>query len=263
MNEDTKEKQMHSNHRNRMKNIFIENGFDSFSDIQKLEFLLFFAIPQKDVNPIAHRLLDEYGTLQRVFATDFQDLTKIKGVGKHTALLLKTYQSVLQEDFTKNKDIVLLRSAETKDYCFNLLKNAPVEEFYVLCFDETFKLLKVKRLNRGSSTKVNVTIKEITQLCFAQKATQIVITHNHPSGNATFSDDDLYITHTILCNGLLNEIRLIDHILVTPTGAHSLAEKGVINQLEKTAMSRMNVNPDFLLRISSAPVKYIIDKQEN
>lgn len=260
MNEDTKEKQMHSNHRNRMKNIFLENGFDSFTEIQKLEFLLFFAIPQKDVNPIAHRLLDEFGSLQRVLATDFQDLINIKGVGKHTALLLKTFQAVLEENLNSTDETILKHSTETRKYCFNLLKNSTVEEFYVLCMDERCKLLKVKKLNRGSATSVNININEITKLCFTHKATQIVITHNHPSGNAEFSDNDLTMTNSILCNGLLNEIQLVDHILVTPTQTVSLAEKGLIASLEKNIVSHMNVSADFLKRLSSSRTKYIVDK---
>ena len=262
MKEDTKEKQMHSNHRNRMKNIFVEHGFDSFTEIQKLEFLLFFAIPQKDVNPIAHRLLDEYGSLQRVLAADFQDLVNIKGVGKHTALMLKSYQAVLQENLNSTDEIVLKHSTEMKKYCYNLLKNASVEEFYILCLDERCKLLKVKRLNRGSTTAVNININEITKLCFSQKSSQIVIAHNHPSGNSEFSDNDLTMTNSILCNGLLNEIKLVDHILVTPKGAYSLAEKGIITQLEKNIVSHMNVSADFLLRLSSSKTKYIIDKEK-
>ncbi len=70
---------LHINHRTRMKETFIEHGFDTFTDIQKLEFILFFAIPQKDVNPIAHKLLNEFGTIDKVLSASYDDLIKIDG----------------------------------------------------------------------------------------------------------------------------------------------------------------------------------------
>lgn len=242
-----------------MKNIFVENKFDAFTEVQKLEFILFFSIPQKDVNPLAHKLLDEFGSLQHVLSASFEDLTKIDGVGKHTALLLKTFDAVSKEKPVTAKTFKLASSDLAKEYCHQLLCRSSIEEFYVVCMDETHKILKVKKLSDGSANKVNVSISEITKLCFACNATEIVICHNHPSGNDQFSDDDVALTHNIMCNCVLNDIRLIDHVLVTPEKAFSLANQGVIDAIEANIVKHMNISPVMRKRISAPSAPYVID----
>ena len=125
--------------------------------------------------------------------------------------------------------------------------------------DETHKILKTKKINTGSANRVNITISTITKTCFACNATEIIISHNHPNGNNQFSDDDLTLTHNIMCNCLLNDIRLIDHILVTPTKAYSLTNQGVIDAIEKTIVKHMNISPTMQKRISAPKIEYVID----
>ena len=261
MKENTKEKQIHQNHRNRMKNNFVENGFSGFSEVQKLEFILFFAIPQKDVNPLSHKLLDKFGSLDGVLSASFEQLLQVDGVGKHTALLLKTFRAVADEKPKTDSLLDLGSTKQAKDYCFRLLSGSGLEEFYVLCLDENNKLLKAKRLSSGTKTKVAIEIATITKLCFDYGATKIIITHNHPSGNAHFSDDDLHLTHNIMCSCLLNEISLIDHILVTPETTLSLAATGNIKTLEQTAIKRVNLDQATILRLSSPTKSYIINTE--
>ena len=262
MKENTKEKQIHQNHRNRMKNIFIENGFSGFSEVQKLEFLLFFAIPQKDVNPLSHKLLDKFGSLDGVLSAHFEDLLKIDGVGKHTALLLKTFKAVATEKPTTSGLVSLGSTREVKDFCFNILNNCQFEEFYVFCLDENNKLLKMKKLSSGTKVKVAIEIADIMKLCFTYNSTKIIIAHNHPRGNLNFSDEDLHLTHNIMCSCILNEIDLIDHILVSPEGSKSLAALGHIERIRQTALKRINLDQASLLRLSSPKNPYIINTKD-
>lgn len=242
-----------------MKNIFVENGFSGFSEVQKLEFILFFAIPQKDVNPLSHKLLDTFGSLDNVLSADFEELLKVDGVGKHTALLLKTFRAVADEKPTVSSSVKISSSNVAKNYCFNLLKNAQFEEFYLLCLDENNKLVKTKRLSSGSKTKVPVEIQDIMKLCFNYNATKIIIAHNHPGGNNNFSDEDIHLTHNIMCSCLLNDIELIEHILVTPEGAYSMAAKGNIEMIKQMALKRVRLDGAAISRLNSPKVPYIID----
>lgn len=258
MKEVSKEKQMHSNHRSRMKNIFVDNGFAAFSEVQKLEFLLFFAIPQKDVNPLAHKLLDKFGSLTNVLAASFEELMTVDGVGKHTALMLKTYFAVSQEKPDTKNMTILENSSFAKQFCYNLLKNSKNEEFYVVCLDDRHRILKYKKLNTGSASKVKITIAEITKLGFSMNASEIIVAHNHPSGNAKFSDEDIALTHSIACNCILNELRMIDHILVTPDKAYSLSEQGTMKVIELAAVKHMNVSAETFARICSSKTPYVV-----
>lgn len=242
-----------------MKETFLEHEFDSFSDVQKLEFILFFAIPQKDVNPIAHRLLNEFGSLSKVFAASYEDLIKVEGVGSHTAIMLKTYKaiSLAKTSLTSVKNLSSVSA--TMQYCNNLLKDATVEEFYVICLDEQNKVIKHKRMNTGRMSSVHIEIHDIMKFIYSQQATSIIIAHNHPSGNAIFSDEDLMLTHNIMASCLLSEVRLIDHILVAGNTQISMARQGTIAKIQDAVVKRFVISDNMLNKIKSPTIPYIID----
>ena len=79
---------IHSGHRERLKERFLKEGLDNFTEVQTLELLLFYAIARRDTNPVAHRLLDRFGSLSRVLEASTEDLKKVPGVSDHTAALL-------------------------------------------------------------------------------------------------------------------------------------------------------------------------------
>ncbi len=249
---------IHKNHRDRMKETFLSFGFDAFSDVQKLEFMLFFSIPREDVNPLAHRLSEKYHTIERVLAANYQDLLKMKGVGKHTATLLKTFGEVRQLNTVDENSLIFVNTDYSLSYFYKILRYAPVEEFYVLCLNSANKVLKIKRLNMGSSHKVTVHIRDITQLAMSMGATKIVVAHNHPDGQDTFSPDDLHFTNNIIVNCLLNNIELIDHILVTPDKAISLRETGLLISLVDHALSKLNMKRTIPYDPSCPYVEYIV-----
>ncbi len=236
-----KNDQIHKNHRNRMKNTFLEHGFTTFTEIQKLEFMLFFAIPQKDVNPLAHALLAEFGSLNKVLSADFENLLKIDGVGTHTALLLKTFKAVAAEVPTLEPLTKISGSLVAKEYCYHLMRHSDVEDFYVICLNDVNKILKTKKINSGTANKVHVEISEITKVIITNKATKVIVAHNHPSGSMEFSDDDMHITNNIMCNCLLNDVELIDHVLVSPTEVMSLAEDGRLDFVKNTCVNSLNL----------------------
>ena len=78
----------HKGHRERLKNRFLGTGLDSFTDVQALELLLFYAIPMKDTNPIAHALLNRFGSLSQVLDAPVEELKKVPGISDHAAVLL-------------------------------------------------------------------------------------------------------------------------------------------------------------------------------
>ena len=260
MKEITKEKSVHINHRNRMKNIFVEHGFSAFTEVQKLEFILFFAIPQKDTNPIAHKLLDEFGSIKNVISANFSDLVKVDGIGTHAALLLKSYKALLSDQNLASNLKKIGSSTEAKQYMFEILRNSNVEEFYVVCLDEDNKIIKTKKINSGSANKVGVEIRDITSIAFSCNSSKIIIAHNHPSNNCNFSDEDLAFTHSIMCSCLLNDILLVDHVLVTPTNVRSLAESKVFEAIQDRAIKKVNLSSKDIAALFSPKTPYVVIK---
>lgn len=236
-----KKVQIHKNHRNRMKELFTEHGFDAFTEIQKLEFLLYFAIPQKDTNPLAHKLLDEFGSLNNVLCADYNHLIKVDGIGSHAATLIKMVRAVCLEQELVQDRIKLINSELARKYCYKLLNKANVEEFYLICLDNSNRIIKTIRLGRGSVNKVHIEIRKITDAFFKHNAAKIIVAHNHPSGNLEFSMEDVHFTHSILCSCILNDVELTDHILVTNENAISMFDSRHIEALHNRLLGTLNI----------------------
>lgn len=236
-----KKEQIHKNHRDRMKELFIKNGFGGFSEIQKLEFMLYFAVPQKDTNPLAHRLLDEFGSLNAVLSADYNRLIKISGVGKHVATLLKTYRAVCLEQDVLNDRIKLTDSDIARRYCYQLLHKSTVEEFFVICLDNANRVINTTKIASGSVSKVRIDIRKITDEFFKHNAAKIIVAHNHPSGNLEFSVEDIHFTHSLLCSCILNDVEFTDHILVTNDNAISMYESRHIEALHNQVLATLNI----------------------
>ena len=234
-------KQIHTNHRERMKDLFIKNGFSGFSEVQKLEFMLFFAIPQKDVNPIAHALLNEFGNIKNVLSADYHDLIRVKGVGRHTALLLKTFKAVNLENNNNAYKFKLSNTEDMKAYCYQLLCNADNEEFYAICLDNANNIIYQKKLAVGSATKINIQIQDITRFAMQHRATKLIIAHNHPCGTLKYSNDDLHFTYNLIFSCALNGINLLDHVLVTSNATLSLNEQRYIEAMYNKILDTLNI----------------------
>ena len=113
---------LHKEHRIRVKKKFRNFGLSSFEDHEKLELLLYYVIPRKDTNPIAHDLLNEFKTLGAVFAASIDELTKINGIGIEAATLIKIIPELSKElVIQRYEDICLDDYAKSRDY-FSTLK---------------------------------------------------------------------------------------------------------------------------------------------
>ena len=124
---------LHGGHRERLKSQFLQNGLNSLTDIQKLELLLFFAIPQKDTNPIAHNLLNKFGSIKNVIEADYLRLIETDGVKENSATLISLVNS-LANYYHKPSTFQYINSSESAiDYASSLYHGANVEQFYIIC----------------------------------------------------------------------------------------------------------------------------------
>jgi len=241
----SKNKNIHANHRARMKKQFLENGFDSFSSVEKLEYYLFFAIPFKDTNPIAHRLLDEFKTFNGVLNATYEGLCRVKGVGEHTALYLKTMLAGIGEYYKSNLTPMqeISCSNDAKEYCENLFVGKQNEEFVVLCLNKNCEVTNAKILAKGSTSEVLIEAKEILYFVMSNHCDRVIVAHNHPTGNPTPSDQDMAFTQKIFVSLGVSDITLLDHIIVSPRGTTSMYETGKLQELEKHAIRIHNFKP--------------------
>lgn len=221
---------VHDGHRERMKNKLLEQGLDVFDDHNVLELLLFYSMPRKDTNPLAHELLNHFGSLEAVFEAPVEELSKINGIGENTITLLKLIPEVSRRYFIdKNKfDNILDSSKKAGEYLIARYMYERDEVVYVLCLDSKCKVICCKELFRGVANSAEISVRKIAELALAKNATSIIISHNHTSGIALPSIEDEIATKRIKTALASMGIALSDHIIVADDDFVSMADSGLL-----------------------------------
>ena len=235
-NKNKNKKLIHKNHRSRMKTTYLNSGFDSFSDIEKLEFILYFAINQKDTNPIAHNLLNEFGSFDKVLEAPIEQLMNVSGLGEHSAILLSMFLKVANHYGKSKCETKIGSTSEAKRFASNLYNGVFVEELYLICLTTSNKVLLCKKIKTGTASEVKFEMKNITSTAMSNNCERIIIIHNHPNGLARPSDEDISFTASIALNCTMNDIELIDHIIVGSDKQFSFEESGMLRELKKDAI---------------------------
>ena len=220
---------IHDGHRQRLKNRFRQEGLDGFDEVNVLELLLFYAIPQKDTNPIAHRLLDRFGSLAQVLEATPEELEKVPGIGDNAATLV-TLTTALARYYMVNRtaqSMVLASTEQCGDYLLPYFIGRRNETVFILCLDAKCKVLGCKEVGEGSVNSASVPIRRIVELALGMNATTVVLAHNHPSGLALPSGDDVQTTRRLAAALDGVDITLADHIIVADDDYVSLAQSGL------------------------------------
>ena len=100
---------LHDGHRQRKKEQFLSHGLDAFADHEALELLLFYAVPRKDTNPIAHALLDRFGSLEQVLSAPAEELAKVPGLGDTSSLTLTAIMECMRFCLEEEQLVFLIR----------------------------------------------------------------------------------------------------------------------------------------------------------
>lgn len=219
---------IHDGHRKRLRKRYLEEGLDNFTDIQVLELLLFFSVPRKDTNPIAHALLDHFGSLSQVLEASPEELKKVKEVGETSALLLSLINDVAryyQVDRTQREKILPTVQA-CGEYMVPYFFGRQVETVFLLCMDAKCKVLCCKEVGEGSVNSAGISVRKIVETALGANATTVVLAHNHPSGIALPSNEDVLTTRRIAAALNAVEIHLADHIVVADGDYVSMAQSG-------------------------------------
>ena len=221
---------VHDGHRERMKNKLLEAGLDAFDDHNVLELLLFYSMPRKDTNPLAHELLNHFGSLEAVFEAPAEELKKISGIGDNTVTLIKLIPEVTRRyAIDKNRSDSILDSAEKAgSFLVPRYMYERDEVVYVICLDSKCKLICCKELFRGVANSAEISIRKIAELALAKNAASVIISHNHTSGIALPSYEDEVTTKRIKTALASMGITLTDHIVVADDDFISMSDSGLM-----------------------------------
>ena len=205
-------------HRQRVKESYLKNSVDSMPDHNLLELILFYAIPQKDVKPLAYELINHFGSLENVFKADIEELVRVKGVKEHTAILISLFREVNQR-INQNTAREKLNSFEKiEEYASYALRDYTKEVFMVVTLANDKSIINTRILEGDSVNETSVTKKQIAEILIRDNASAMVIAHNHPGGNTTPSSADINMTQEL--SRFLRQLgsKLFDHIIVGKNG---------------------------------------------
>ena len=219
---------IHDGHRQRMKERFSQEGMDHFSEFEALEILLYYAIPRKDTNPIAHGLINHFGSLAQVLDASVEELEQVSGISHNVAVLLKLVTEMGRLYMVKRaEDTKILKTiTDCGEYLKSYFFGRVNETVYLLCLDAKCKVIGCRKVGEGSVNSANVPIRRIVEMALAANATSVVLAHNHPSGVAVPSDEDIATTKRVAAALSMVDVILVDHIVVADDDFVSMVHSG-------------------------------------
>ena len=223
---------IHAGHREKLRDRFInEKGFEHFEDHQILELLLFYANARQDTNPLAHELLDRFGSLKGVLEARPEQLMTVDGIGKQQAVLLsmvvpltRVWHRCAMEMPTR-----IGNSREAENYCLSILAGERTERFYVISLNAKCNVLGRRKISEGSLSEVSAYPRMVMETALNYNAHSVLLCHNHPGGTCAPSPED--IASTLQLQRLLNGVGILvlDHVIVAGDRTYSMIQHGDID----------------------------------
>ena len=212
---------LHDGHRQRMRQQFLSHGPQSMADHELLELALFYAIPRRDTNETAHRLLEQFGSLDRVLTAPEQELEQVEGVGQNAAVLLRLIGAMGDRARRPGREEKIVASVDQAGAYFLRL-------LYQLCVDGKGKVLSCRMLSQGQADMTVLSLRQAVENALLSGASGVFLAHNHPSGVALPSQADVQATVQVRDALKRLDIRLIDHIIVADGDYVSMASSGLL-----------------------------------
>ena len=218
-------------HRERLRQRYLEKGFAGFTDREKLEYFLCLCIPRKDVKPLADTLLKKYKTISNVIDQPIDELKTVNGIGESTAIniaALRDFFGVYFADLSKNKTETITKMSALVEMLKASIGHKPNEVLYVIFLNARNEVLANKELGAGTVSQATAFPRKIVEEALKQKATSIILAHNHPGGVAEPSEHDESITTEIQKALSLVDITLQDHIILAGPEYYSFNRNGLL-----------------------------------
>ena len=209
------ENNIHGGHRQRLKQRFLTGGAEGFEKHQLLELLLFYCIPQKDTNPIAHRLINRFGSLSAVFEASVEDLCEVDGISVHTATLIKLVPAIFgmsagEIDNSERYDTV----SKLGKMLVRRYSGITVETVLLVLLDNSWHIIDVVKLSDGSANQVGIDTRKLIEVTIRKNAAMALLAHNHPNGNIIPSTEDLITTEAVAKAMKSIHVEFLEHLLI-------------------------------------------------
>jgi len=217
-------------HRERLRRRFQKTGAEGMQEYELLELLLTYAVPRKDVKPVAKNLIKRFGDLASVLDADLKELENAPGVGSISAILIKLVKElfcVYLERKMSHKDLLSSPKAVI-DFARAKLAGYPHEVFMVIYLNAKNEVIEHKIIHEGTINRAIIYPRRVIEEALKCHATSLILVHNHPSGHPEPSEDDKNVMQIIKKVATPMDIDIVDHIIVAKNGYFSFAEQQLI-----------------------------------
>ncbi|MDR1260591.1 MAG: DNA repair protein RadC [Oscillospiraceae bacterium] len=220
---------LHKGHRARVKQKFKNGELKNFAEHEVLELLLFFAVPQKDTNELAHKLIKKFGSLSNVLDAPYELLIKENGVGENVAVLLKLIMATARYCKLQSHNKKFFKDTrKIAEFMISRFEGQQKEQLYVLCLDDRLNVTAMDSLFEGEVNSVGVSWRKIIQYIVLNDASSVILCHNHPAGLPMPSSNDMYFTKNLKNMLKSINVNVVDHIIVSGSEYASMKEMGLL-----------------------------------
>lgn len=253
----------HEGHRKRLRDRFAAAGLEAFAPHEILELLLTYAIPRRDTKPIAYALITRFGSLHAVLQASTRELMQVDGIGENAATLLsmmmplfRAYHKSAEQDSPTLKNL-----QQCLSYCKGLFSGERYEKLYVVCLDGRMRRLNTILISSGDINEVPVFARHVLSAASQCNASGMLITHNHPSGTAHPSQEDIALTDALaqILSGI--NVILYDHIIVSPSDIFSFRRGGLL-EIEEESVGAAAQHPERVISVRTGGMHEVTNEGE-
>ena len=221
------EKNIHAGNRERLRGKYLRVGMEGFEEHELLEMLLFNCFKQQDTNPLAHRLISSFGSLDGVLSASVSELKQVNGIGDNAAFFLYFTGELIRRGYKQQDERKPLNTSDKiANYLIPFYKNAKTECVVALALDQNLKVIRTIKVLDGCFDSAAFSISKVVRNMVSCGAVAVAISHNHPSNIALPSEQDLRTTERLKIALESVGIQFVDHIIVVTDDYVSLRQSG-------------------------------------
>ena len=205
----------HANHRQRMLDRAMANGFDNFADHELLEMMLFYSIPRVNTNPTAHALLERFSTVKDVMSASVDELCTVDGVGTKSAVMIGLLTELMRryERAAFQQPMSYRSVGQIARYLHPYFVGVNVERLYLLLFNNRMNLIDCILISEGVVNATDISITKISKAIFQKNAAAVLLAHNHPNGLPIPSEEDIQMTEALQVHLSTFNVVLLEHLV--------------------------------------------------
>ena len=205
-------------HRKRLKKRFLQEGFDSFEEHNMIELALFYTIPVKDTNKLAHTLIERFGSVAGILDASVEELKEVKGISDHTAIFFHMVAALAKVYYTtesKREKTKFDNADKIGEYFIRKYLGVKEEQVYLLLLDNALSELGCELISVGTLNSASLDLRKVVEAAFHAQATHVVLAHNLPAAGTSPSNEDVIATHYLKNYLEALNIDLLDHVIIS------------------------------------------------